>query len=311
VADQVNDRGLLDVGQGHRIYWEDWGNPSGVPVIFLHGGPGGGFNDTHKGLFDPGRHHVLFHDQRGCGRSTPFAETSGNTTADLINDVEALRRQVGWSSAHVVGGSWGSTLGLLYAIAHPQQVRSMVLWSIYLARQFDDEWVMNGPPRFFFPREWERFTALIPPQHRTSPSTMVEYYNSKIRDEDTSIAHKHAVEWTLWEKTLTSLDYDPVRDEQEVETDPATLAVARLEAHYFINGCFVPENHIINEVPALRDLPCTVVQGRFDMCTPPIGAHDLAQAYGDNLDLHWVNSGHLRTDPEMHAALRAALKALH
>jgi proline iminopeptidase len=310
VTDAVNDRGLLDVGRGHRIYWEDWGNPAGVPVILLHGGPGGGFNDTHKGLFDPDRHHVLFHDQRGCGRSTPFAETSHNTTADLIGDIESLRSQLGWSSAHVVGGSWGSTLGLLYSIAHPRRVRSLVLWSIYLARHFDDDWVMNGPPRFFFPNEWKRFTAMIPPPHRTSPSTMMEYYNSRINDADKSVAHKHAVEWTLWENALTSLDYDPVSNEQDVETDPKTLAIARLEAHYFTNGCFIPENHIINEIPTLRDLPCTVVQGRFDMCTPPIGAHDLARAYGDSLDLRWVNSGHLRTDPEMHTALRDALHTL-
>jgi proline iminopeptidase len=307
----VNDHGLLDVDHGHRIYWEDWGNPAGVPVIFLHGGPGGGFNDSHKALFDADQHHVLFHDQRGCGRSTPFAETSNNTTPDLIDDIESLRRHAGWESAHVVGGSWGSTLALLYAIAHTRRVHSLVLWSIYLARHFDDEWVMNGPPRFFFPREWERFMATIPSQHRTNADTIMKYYDGRLHHEDSSIARKYAVEWTLWENTLTSLDYDPVRNERDAETGPATLSIACLEAHYFTNGCFIPENHIINEALTLRGLPCTVVQGRFDMCTPPIGAWDLARAYGDQLHLRWVNAGHLRTDPEMHAALRDTLHALH
>jgi proline iminopeptidase len=310
VAEDVNDRGFLDVGHGHRVYWEDWGSPDGVPVVFLHGGPGGGFGASHKALFDPDVHHVLFHDQRGCGRSTPFAETAHNTTADLIEDIESLRRHLGWTSAHVVGGSWGATLSLLYAIGHTRHVRSLTLWSVYLARRFDDEWVMDGPPRYFFPREWERFTGVIPPEYRASPDTMMKYYDSQLRDRDATVARRHAVEWTLWETALTSLDYDPDRNEREVEADPATLAVARLEAHYFTHGCFIPENHIIDTVSALRDVPCAVVQGRFDMCTAPVSAHELARAYGDRLQLRWVNAGHLRTDPEMHAALREALGAL-
>lgn len=310
MTDSVNDRGLLDVGDGHRIYWEDWGNPAGIPIIVLHGGPGAGFNDSHKALFDPARHHVLFHDQRGCGRSTPFAETAHNTTADLIADIEKLRQHLGWESAHIAGGSWGSTLSLLYALAHTDRVRSLVLWSIYLARSADDGWLMGGPPKYFFPNEWDRFIAMIPPEHRTDPRTMMRYYASRISDDDPAVAHRHAVEWTLWEMALISLDYDPVRNEQELETDPSALSIARLETHYIINGCFVPDNHILNELAAIQHLPCTVVQGRFDLCTPPIGARELADAYGANLRLQWVNSGHLRSEPEMKAALRTALAGL-
>jgi proline iminopeptidase len=310
VTDQVNDRGWLDVGGGHRIYWEDWGNPAGVPVLFLHGGPGAGFGDTHKQLFDARRHHVLFHDQRGCGRSTPTAGTEHNTTADLINDVEALRQHAGWTSAHLAGGSWGATLSLLYALAHPRRVRSLTLWSIFLARRFDNEWVMNGPPRFFFPSEWERFIGMVPAEHRGDAAAAIDYYDERLRHKDKNIAFRYAVEWTLWETALTSLDYDPDRNEREITADPATLSIARLEAHYFAHGSFIPENHILNEIAVLRDLPCTVVQGRFDMCTPPTGAYDLAREYGDELNLRWVNSGHLRTDPEMNAALRESLNAL-
>ncbi|SDS35576.1 prolyl aminopeptidase [Actinoplanes derwentensis] len=310
MADRVNDRGFLDVGDGHRVYWEDWGNPAGIPVIVLHGGPGAGFSNSHKALFDPERHHVVFHDQRGCGRSTPFGELRHNTTADLIGDVEALRRHFGWADAHVAGGSWGSTLGLLYALAHPGRVRSLLLWSIYLARKFDDYWVMDGPPRFFLPAEWERFISLVPERHRGDSAAIMRYYADRINDEDQTIARRYAMEWTLWEAALTSLIYDPARNERQASADPGVVAVARIEAHYFTQGCFLPENHLLAEVHALSKLPCTVVQGRFDMCTPPVAAHELARAYGAGLDLQWVNAGHLRTDPEMFSALRRAVHAL-
>lgn len=151
---------------------------------------------------------------------------------------------------------------------------------------------------------------MIPVEHRTDPGTMTAYYRERLDDVDPKVARLYAVEWTLWETALCSIEYDPARNELDVTTDPATVAVARLETHYFTNGCFLPENHILDGVAKLRDVPCVVVQGRFDMCTPPIGADELARAYGDGLRLDWVNAGHLRTDPEMNAALRGALSAL-
>jgi proline iminopeptidase len=306
---QVNDQGFLPVGDGHCIYWEDWGNPDGVPVMFLHGGPGQGFNDTHKTLFDPAVHHVLFHDQRGCGASRPFASTQHNTTQDLIGDIDLLMRYLGWESAHLAGGSWGCTLSLLYAIAHPERVRGMLLWGVYLARPFEDNWVCEGTGRFHFPTEWERFIGLVPPPHRTSGAAVMGHYAEQIRSRDPGVARKFAVEWTLWESVLCSIEYDPVRNEDAVTADPNTVAVALLETHYFLNGCFIPENHILDSIGAIRDIPCTVVQGRFDMCTPPVSAYDLARTYGANLSLRLVNAGHLRTDREMRPALRAALSA--
>ncbi|WP_430782444.1 prolyl aminopeptidase [Actinoplanes sp. G11-F43] len=302
--------GHLDVGDGHRVHWESWGNPAGVPVILLHGGPGAGYGDSHKALFDPARHHVLFHDQRGCGRSTPFAETGHNTTGHLIADIEALRRHLGWESAHLAGGSWGATLALLYAMRHPGRVRGLTLWSVYLARRADDAWAMGGPPRHFLPAEWDRFTGPVPADLRDDPEAVMAHYHRGLRDEDAAVARRHAVEWALWEAALTSLDYDPVRNERLATGDPTTVPIARLETHYFTNGCFIPENHILDAVGAVRHIPATLVHGRFDMCTPPAGAYELRQAYGENLALRWVNSGHLRTDPEMFAALRAATAAL-
>lgn len=310
VTDPVNDEGFLQVGGGHRIHWQDWGNPDGVPIVLLHGGPGAGFDDSHQALFDPARHHVLLHDQRGSGRSTPFAGTDHNTTADLVEDIAALLELRGWESAHLAGGSWGSTLALMFAMTYTNRVRSLLLWSVYLARRFDDEWVMGGPPRYFFPRERERFVAMIPPEHRTDPAAMTAYYRQRLDDADPDVARQYAVEWRLWETALCSLEYDPCRNELDVATDPSTLAIARLEIHYFAHSCFLPENHILGEVGKLRDVPCTLIHGRFDMCTPPSGADDLARAYGDRLWLEWVNAGHSHTDPNMNTALRKAVDAL-
>jgi proline iminopeptidase len=310
VTDFRNGGGFLDVGDGHSLYWEDWGNPAGVPVVCLHGGPGAGFNASHKALFDPAVHHVLFHDQRGSGRSTPFAGAAHNTTQHLIADIEALMGHAGWESAHIAGGSWGSTLGLLFAITHPRRVRSLLLWGIYLARQFENDWANEGFPRFHFPVEWERFIAPVPPQHRTDGNSIMEYYARRMRDSDPGTARRFAVEWTRWETTLISIDYDPAAVDRDLAAEPSTVGTALLETHYFRNGCFIPENHILDSIAAIRHLPCSVTQGRFDMCTPPISAHDLARAYGDSLTLRWVNAGHLRTDPEMLAALRAAANAL-
>ncbi|MGX6603454.1 prolyl aminopeptidase [Micromonosporaceae bacterium Da 78-11] len=310
MTDFLNGSGLLDVGDGHRLYWEDWGNPAGVPVICLHGGPGAGFRDSHKALFDPAVHHVLFHDQRGSGRSTPLAGTAHNTTPDLIRDIAALMRLLGWESAHLAGGSWGSALSLLFAIEHPQRVRSLVLWGVYLVRQFENDWVNEGYPRFHFPAEWERFIGMVPEHRRTDGNAVMAYYAERMRDRDPVTARRFAVEWTLWETTLTSTGYQPAEVERQVTADASTVGTALLETHYFQNGCFVPANHILESVAAIRDIACTVVQGRFDMCTPPISAYDLAQAYGDRLSLRWVDAGHLRTDAELLAGLRVAMGEL-
>jgi proline iminopeptidase len=306
VSDSLNASGFLDVGDGHSVYFEDWGNPAGVPVVCLHGGPGAGFNDSHKALFDPAVHHVLFHDQRGSGRSTPAAGTGHNTTQHLIGDITLLMDQAGWDSAHVAGGSWGSTLSLLFALAHPRRARSLLLWAVYLTRKFENNWVTEGFPRFHFPAEWERFIGLVPPEHRGDGDAVMAYYAERMRDGDPATARRFAVEWTLWESVLTTIDYEPADATREVTGDDSMVGIALLETHYFRNGCFIPENHILASIAAIRHLPCTVVQGRFDMCTPPVSAYDLARAYGDRLTLHWVNAGHLRTDPQMLAALRTA-----
>jgi len=305
MQNNVNDSGYLTVDNGHQIYWEDWGNPKGAPIISLHGGPGSGFNDSHKALFDPKLHHVIFHDQRGSGRSKPFASTDHNTTQDLIGDIELLRKKFDIEAAHIVGGSWGSSLSLLYAIAHPERTKSLLIWGVYLVRQFETDWVNEGYPRYNFPAEWHRFISLVPESDRKNGASIMKYYAEQMRSNDVATSKKFAVEWTLWESTLLSITYDPIATESEVRANPNTLSTALLETHYFMNNCFIPEGYILNNIARINDIPCEVVQGRFDMCTPPIGAYDLAQAYGDKLNIQWINSGHLRDDPNMLETLRA------
>jgi len=301
-----NATGHLSVGDGHTLYYEDWGNPDATPIFCLHGGPGSGFSDKMKTLFDPRKHRVIFHDQRGAGKSTPFASVDHNTSQDLVEDIERLRAHLGIERMHVVGGSWGSTLALLYAIAHPERVTKLLLWSVFLARKFEVDMVNDGTLRTYFPEAWDRFIALVPEAHRENGDTVMRYYAEKVRSTDPAEAKRHADEWALWECTLLSIGYNPIRLEKEVLEDRDNAAVASIETHYFLNGCFVPENHILSSIDAIKDIPCVLIHGRFDMCTPPVSAHDLSQAYGSNLSLVWVNSGHTNGDPEMNAAIRTA-----
>lgn len=278
--------------------------------MHFHGGPGGGFSDGHKIMFNPDKQRIIFFDQRGSGRSTPYAETIDNTTQKLIEDTEKLREHLGIEKMHLVGGSWGSTMVLTYAIAHPDRVLSMVMWGIYMGRQFENDLISAGHARYNYPEAWERFIALVPAEYRQNGTSITQYYADKINSDDDAEAHKYANEWALWESSLLSLSYDQRKLEQSVLSDISNLPLARLETHYFLNGCFLPENYILDNVDAIKHIPCYVVQGRFDNCTPPISAVELSKAYGDNMTLQMVNAGHRRSDPELLAALRAAVNIM-
>jgi len=304
MQDYVNDHGYIAVGDGHELYFEDWGNPNGEPIISLHGGPGAMFTDSHKAIFDPLKHRVIFYDQRGCGRSKPFASTTHNTTQDLVDDIEKIRKKFGFETMHVAGGSWGSALALFYAIAYPAHVKSLLIWSVFLAEQFDTNWVNEGYSRYHFPAEWARFISHVPKTRRMSGDSIMHYYAAQMRSNDTKRATLFALEWALWEATLMSISYDPIETENEVRTDPDTLSLALLETHYFLHHCFVPKNYIRKNLDKITHIRCTIIQGRFDMCTPPVNAYELAKVYGENAHLAFVNSGHRRSDPEMMAALQ-------
>ncbi len=306
----VHAKGFLDVGDGHKIYWEDWGNPKANPIFSLHGGPGGGFSDRHKTLYDPKKQRVIFHDQRGSGRSTPFASIKNNTSHDLIKDIELLREHLGIKKMCVTGGSWGSTLSLLYAIAHPERVRKLLIWSVFLNRQFEIDFVNEGYPKYFFAEAWERFISFVPKSNRINGNSIMKYYADKINSKNKKVASKYANEWTLYEFSLCSIKYDPIKLEKSILKDKDTLAIAKLETYYFLNTCFVPNEYIMNNINKIKNIPCFLIQGRFDMCTPVISAIDLKRKYGKNLRLHIVNSGHLSSDPEMFSALKTLIKRI-
>jgi proline iminopeptidase len=307
----INKSGHLEVGDGHRICYEDWGNPDAFPIMHLHGGPGSGFSDSHKLIYDPKIHRVIFHDQRGSGQSLPFASIKDNTTQHLISDIEKLREYFNIQKIHVAGGSWGSTLAMLYAIAHPECVEKMMMWGIYLLRQFENDYIYQGVNKETFPEAWERFISLVPTDKRKNSMDVIKYYSSKILSDNKKVAEKYAAEWTLWEMSITSLSYDRLKAEKEtLEGDQHfNISMATMETHFFLNKCFVPENYILKNIDKIKHLPAYVVQGRFDMCTPPVSAINLAKAYGSNLHLQITRAGHLRSEPENLAALRAIASA--
>ena len=310
----IKQSGHLNVGDGHKIYFEDWGNPAATPIMHLHGGPGAGFSQSHKLLYNPVIHRVIFHDQRGCGQSRPFASVKANTTKYLVADIEKLREHLGIDKMYVVGGSWGSTLTMVYAIAHPERVNKMMMWGIYLNRQAETDYLYQGGPKEIFPEAWERFINHVPAKDRTSSLGVIKFYASKIQSRNERTAQKYAAEWTLWESSTVSLSYDRQAVEHEIlggdqKQQAFNLAIARLESHYFLNNCFIEDDYILKNINQIKHIPAYVIQGRFDHCTPPAAAVDLARAYGPKLSLQIVRAGHLRSEPEGLAALRAVASA--
>lgn len=298
----LNQEGLLDVGY-HKIHWEDWGNKDAIPIMFLHGGPGTGYSQDYQKFFNPEKHRVIFHNQRGSGKSTPYADTHENTTPDLIADIEKLREHLGIEKMYVTGGSWGSALSLFYVIAHPDRVEHFVIWSVFIGSQFEVDFVNEGYPRHYFPEAWERFIEPVPEEKRKNGDSVMRFYAEKIRSEDKEEARKFADEWTLWEMSLCSIDYDKEGLEKEIMGDEGNLSIANLETHYFLNKSFVPENHVFDNLDKIKHISCTAIQGRFDMCTPPVSIYELSKRYGENMNLKWVNCGHLSSDKLMKEAL--------
>lgn len=309
MSSNIITTGHLAVGDGHKLYYEEWGNPEGVPIMFLHGGPGGNVKERHKLAFDPEKHRVIFFDQRGAGKSTPFASIENNTTQKLVEDIEKLRVHFGIEKMHVTGRSWGSCLALIYAITHPSRVSKLLIGGIYLGSEFENDFISTGYMHYTYPEAWKRFIDLVPEEHRISGRAITQYYSNKLYSDDKKEAQKFADEWSLWESTTLSLSYVKEEIEAEVLGDEFNLPLARLETHYFLNNCFIPDGYILDNVDKISHIPCYVVQGRFDNCTPPITAYRLAQTYGDNLTLQWVSGGHKGSDPEIMAAEHAAVNS--
>lgn len=285
--------GHLDVGGGHSIYWERVGTPGAKPAVFLHGGPGGGLSPNQRRVFDPARYDVLLFDQRGCGKSTPFAELEGNTTWDLVADIEKLREMVGADKWLVFGGSWGSTLALAYAQTHPTRVTELILRGIFTLRRWELLWYYQHGASLLFPDKWEHFVAPIPPEERDD---MIGAYRRRLTSPDPQVRQTAALAWAKWEGETITLLPDPTVS-NAFYGDEYALAFARIENHYFVHGGWLEDGQLIRDAGKLRDIPGIIVQGRYDVACPPQTAWDLHRAWPEAEFIMVEGEGHALSQP--------------
>ena len=287
------ETGMLDVGNGHSLYWERCGTRGAKPVVFLHGGPGAGCSPSHRRQFDPARYDILLFDQRGCGRSRPHASLEANTTWDLVADIERLREMTGVERWMAFGGSWGSTLALAYAQTHPDRVTELVLRGIFTFRQSELDWLYRQGASEIFPDKWEEFLSPIPEAER---GDLVTAYQRRLTGEDAAERLAAAKAWSKWEaETVTLLPHPEVIE--EFTSDDFAVAIARIENHYMINKGWIEEGALIEGAAKIRHIPAVIVQGRYDCCTPPVTAWDLHKAWPE-AELNIVpDGGHLFNEP--------------
>lgn len=300
---QPYETGMLPVGTLHQIYWEQVGKPNGVPVVFLHGGPGAGANPTHRRFFDPNHYRVVIFDQRGSGRSRPLGETRENTTPLLTDDIEVLRRKLGIERWIVFGGSWGSTLALAYAEAHPERCTALVLRGIFLCRRSEIDWFLYGI-RTFFPEHWRAFAGHIPEAER---GDLLRAYHRQLLDPDPAVHMPAARIWSTYEGACSTL-LPSAETVAAFGSDVMALGLARMEAHYFINDIFLPENSLLANVGRIRKVPAVIVQGRYDMVCPLVSADDLHQAWPEAEYMVVQDAGHSALEPSIRSRLIDAME---
>ena len=304
--------GMLDVGDGHQIYWEQSGNPDGPAVVFLHGGPGGGCSPAHRCFFDPAYYRIVLFDQRGCGKSTPYASLNHNTTKHLVADIEVLRQHLWIDNWLVFGGSWGATLALVYGIYHPERCLGFILRGIFLATAAELDWFICGIATIF-PEVHRDFKNFLPADEQ---DTLIESYFNRLNDPDPAVHLPAAAMWSRYESLCSTLlpgalaqMAPPRRD--NVPSNGGMLPIARIEAHYFRHSMFLEEDFIINNLEKLAGLKATIVQGRYDIICPPISADRLARHWpGAKAAVTTVivsDAGHSAMEPGIRSALvRAA-----
>ena len=290
----------LSVGDGHEIYYEESGNPSGKPCLFIHGGPGGGASPAARQFFDPEKYRIVLFDQRGCGQSKPHASIEANTTWHLIDDIDLIRETLDIDRWLVFGGSWGSTLSLAYAQSHPERVTELVLRGIFLLRSQELQWFYQHGASELYPDAWQHYVAPIPESERHD---LISAFHSRLTSEDSDVRLSAARAWSVWEASTSFMiqneDFMAQLDEHE-----AALAMARIECHYFVNGGFFESpNQLLEAVDKIRHIPCVIVQGRYDVVCPPTTAWDLHRAWSE-ADFKLIGSaGHSAFDPANAAAL--------
>lgn len=287
------ESGFLDTGGGHQVYWERVGTKGGKPAVFLHGGPGGGFGPVHRRLFDPALYDVILFDQRGCGRSTPFASLDNNTTWDLVADIERLREMAGFEQWLVFGGSWGSTLALAYAETHPERVSELVLRGIYTLTKAELDWYYQFGVSEMFPEKWERFLAPIAEAER---GDLMAAYRKRLVGDDRDEQIAAAKAWSGWEgETITLLPEPSTSD--KFHEDQFALAFARIENHFFVHRGWLEEGQLLRDAHKLADIDGVIVHGRYDMPCPARIAWQLHKAW-PRADFHLIEgAGHAFSEP--------------
>jgi len=298
---EPHDSGMLALDAIHTMYWEVSGNPLGVPVLFLHGGPGGGSSAEHRRFFDPEAYRIVIFDQRGAGASTPVGEVDGNTTANLVRDIEVLREYLGVERWLVFGGSWGSTLGLAYGQTHPERCLGFVLRGIFLGRPAEIEWFLYGL-RNVFPEHWHRFAGMLPEAER---GDLLKGYLKRLFDPDPKVRIVFARAWSEYEGSCSTLIPNP---ELVQHFASEALGLARLEAHYFAHQCFLGPNQLLANIDRIRHLPAAIVHGRYDMVCPVVSADDLARCWPTARYTVLPDAGHSVWEPATRAAIVAELE---
>lgn len=299
------DQRVLDVGDEHRIYVEQCGNPDGIPVVVLHGGPGGGCSPMMRRYFDPDKFRVILFDQRGCGRSRPHASVEDNTTWHLVRDIELIRTTLHIERWIVFGGSWGATLALIYAQGHPDRAIQLVLRGVFLSTQPELDWFYGGGAGAFWPDLWAQFENLIPEDERDD---MIAAYHRRLFSGDVMLETRYARAWSAWENALASIDSDGAGGSGPAEY---ARAFARLENHYFTNRCFLDDSQqILNNMKKISHIPAVIVQGRFDMICPPVSAHKLASLWPASRLVMVPKAGHALSEPGISRELIQAMDAV-
>lgn len=293
--------GMMAVDAPHEIYWEQCGSPQGYPILFLHGGPGFGCLPMHRQFFDPAHYNICLFDQRGSGRSKPLGCTERNTTDLLIADIEALRVKWGIEKWHVFGGSWGSTLALAYAQAHPERVSGLILRGIFILRKWEIDWFLTQIGRFW-PEVERPFLEHLPPAER---GNILESYYQRLTNPDPAVHMPAAREWTRYELATSVLvpDLAQVTDEMD---DVSARGMATMETHYFRNNLFEPEDRLLRDVHKIRHIPAFIVQGRYDLVCPLRSADDLHRAWPEAEYVVIPDAGHSAMEPGIRSALIGA-----
>lgn len=291
------------VSEIHELNVEEAGNPNGYPVVFLHGGPGGGISPDHRRYFNPEMYRIVLFDQRGAGESTPCAELRENSTWDLVSDIERIREHLGISKWHVFGGSWGSTLALTYAIKHSERVSALILRGIFLCRPSEISWFYQKGASEIFPDIWETYVQTIPPEER---GDFVTAYYKRLTSEDSEVRLKAAKAWSKWEAATSRLIVD-ARAIDEFDEPEYALSFARIESHFFVNNAFFPTNNwILENVERIRKIPGWIVQGRYDVVCPAVSAWDLHRAWPEAKLEIIADAGHAASEPGIRSALLKA-----